>query len=139
MGNIFHEKRGEKKGIGTERRLALFERGWVTKKEKSPQIRDLLIIMSIIFLKNAIKHHYNRYQTYWNPVLHPFSTNLLTRVHWTRIQYYLGLSLKIVTLHLQLYFCYLLFFFKCYVIFRNLVLGLVCPWFYVHLMRFKSN
>ena len=28
-----------------------------------------------------------------------FSTNLLTRVHWVRIQYYLGLSLKIVTLH----------------------------------------
>ena len=57
------------KGIGTEMRLALFERGWVTKSEKSPQIRDLLVIMFVIFLKNAIKHHNNCYQTYWSTFL----------------------------------------------------------------------
>ena len=65
------EEEGEKreKGMGTEMRWALFERGWVIKNEKSPRINDLLIIMSIIFLKNAIKHHNNCYQTYWSSVL----------------------------------------------------------------------
>ena len=57
------------KGIGREMKFRLFERGGVTKREKSPRIRDLLIIMSIIFLKNAIKHHNNCYQTYWTPIL----------------------------------------------------------------------
>ena len=74
MRNIFHEKGGggeeeREKGIGRERKFRLFERGGVTKREKSPRIRDLLIIMSIIFLKNAIKHHNKCCQTYWSPVL----------------------------------------------------------------------
>ena len=34
----------------------------------------------------------------------PSSTNLLTRVHWAEIQYYLGLSQEIVTLHQSIIF-----------------------------------
>ena len=69
MRNIFHEKGGggeeeRERGIGRERKFRLFERGGVTKREKYPRIRDLLIIISIIFLKNAIKHHNNCCQTY---------------------------------------------------------------------------
>ena len=55
MGNIFHKRGGGNKnreGIG------VIEEG-LTKRRKAPRTRDLLVIMSIIFLKNTIKHHNN--------------------------------------------------------------------------------
>ena len=51
-----------RKGLEGRKIFGIIEEGLRNyKEEKSPRIRDLLIIMSTILLQNAIKHHNSRY------------------------------------------------------------------------------
>ena len=97
MGNIFHQK-----GRETERDLlVLLEKDQETKEKNSllgsrtDQLSCLLfswktflnIIITVIKLTES-------------QFFNPSSTNLLTKIHWAKIQYYLGLSLEIMSLQI---------------------------------------
>ena len=96
MGNIFHKKR-----IGTERDFLV----WLEKDKKTKEKNSLLgsgtyQLSCLLF----------SWKTFLNIIIavikltelqffNPSSTNLLTRIHWAKIQYYLGLSLEIMILY----------------------------------------
>ena len=95
MGNIFH-----KKGMGTERDLwVLLEKDQETKEKNSLLGSGTYQLFCLFF----------SWKTFLNIIIaiiklteaqffNPSSTNLLTGIHWAKIQHYLGLSLEIVTL-----------------------------------------
>ena len=70
------------------------------REEKPPRIGDSFIVTSVFLLKISQKIILTVIKLTRAQFFNPFSTNLLTWVHWAKIPYYLGLSLEIVTLQL---------------------------------------
>ena len=96
MGNIFH-----KKGIGTERDFLV----WLEKDQKTKEKNSLLgsgtyqlsclLFSWKTFLNIIIADIKLTEAQFFNPSF----TNLLTGIHWAKVQYYLGLSLEIMILY----------------------------------------
>ena len=102
MGNIFH-----KKGGGTERDFMV----WLEKDKKQTKEKNGLLGLGTYQLFCLLFS----WKTFLNIIIaviklteaqffNPSSTNLFTGIHWAKIQYYLGLSLKIVTLQVCFFF-----------------------------------